>query len=792
MRRHVERESPQKARRSRDQGSYNEHCRTGSPRRSHGEGYRSSRYSRSRQRSPDTKSRDPKRRDRAQTPEEFRTLCVRKYSSKLSIEAIQEYLFREFNKFGDMSISVGHLDGERAALITFKYPEDAREAFCQKPTVYLHDRSVVVEALPDNITEDDSGKPTARSGGSGHQSDAEELDEAMEQRPSPHLMPNSKIEASFAGLLAKSNSMGSTGPASLLGVPGMAPSAMMAAAARALGLGAPTALVPPIPAHLGGGSRGRLGIPGSRRFDQCHSAYSPPSSDPEQYSKATRTLFVGSLECDITEAEVLDAFERYGCVEQIDIKRSPKPGAHSYAFVRYENVDMACRAKMTMSGRCVRALHCKIGYGKPIPSKCLYVSGLGPWITAEAFIRFLSRFGPVTQLDWPNGRSYAQIMFETCDSACAAHNQLKGLPISSRTNRKLRVDFVDPEVFRPGRTKFAGSLGGTLESSLTADLQSGFRNPNATFLAEPSYNELTVEKDITNRTHQTHSKEQFDTMSRYTIRQGLCDEKQGRVGWQPGRQSYRFSASSDRHHLGSRTVHRFTDAQGLLSPVESTLPTLQSVVSLSELDYCLQPDLWRGEILLKKNTFHFRCLHLIGDAEVGCLLGRSSNVTPETDDALNPTLRVVGRASLDPAWMAEATHRIHSVLSSHCRGLCLMLVLPDHSASERVKSNQKAEQTDTMTVNESEDKSGAHYPLQVLVAYFKLKQAVGVIVPVKLHSKEVEEKDEEKQKAFNEALTVHLFAPSSFALSLLKQAAPKLSSDLATMQDYMVLLAIRR
>ncbi|KAF5397452.1 hypothetical protein PHET_09260 [Paragonimus heterotremus] len=114
MRRNAERDISPVSKRSRDRSAFVEH-RSGSPGRFHGD-----RFSRSSLRSSDFRFTE-ENTSRDSTSVKFRTLCVRKFSSKLSIETLQEYLFRDFSKFGDMSISVGHLDGERAALITFKW-----------------------------------------------------------------------------------------------------------------------------------------------------------------------------------------------------------------------------------------------------------------------------------------------------------------------------------------------------------------------------------------------------------------------------------------------------------------------------------------------------------------------------------------------------------------------------------------------------------------------------------------------------------------------------------------------
>lgn len=82
----------------------------------------------------------------------------------------------------------------------------------------------------------------------------------------------------------------------------------------------------------------------------------------------TRTLFIGNLDADINRDLLWKQFERYGLLEDIDIKKS-LPAGHAdfakktYAFVRYENMDMAKEAKIRMNGKRIGQSEIKIGYG---------------------------------------------------------------------------------------------------------------------------------------------------------------------------------------------------------------------------------------------------------------------------------------------------------------------------------------------------------------------------------------------------------------------------------------------
>jgi RNA-binding protein 15 len=68
---------------------------------------------------------------------------------------------------------------------------------------------------------------------------------------------------------------------------------------------------------------------------------------PEDDPLATRTLFAGNLEINISDDELKRIFGKYGIVEDIDIKRPPPGTGNAFAFVRYQNLDMAHRAKVS-------------------------------------------------------------------------------------------------------------------------------------------------------------------------------------------------------------------------------------------------------------------------------------------------------------------------------------------------------------------------------------------------------------------------------------------------------------
>jgi hypothetical protein len=164
--------------------------------------------------------------------------------------------------------------------------------------------------------------------------------------------------------------------------------------------------------------------------------------EPEDDPLACRTLFVGNLGVNVTTEELEDIFAKYGKIKDVDIKRPRLGEGNAFAFIRFENLDMAHRAKTEMSGQYVGKYMCKIGYGKQVPTPKVWIGGLADWASQEMLHDEFDRFGAIRELTrGPDGKS-AHVEFDTVDAAIAAVERLRGYPLGG-PDKRVRVDFVD-------------------------------------------------------------------------------------------------------------------------------------------------------------------------------------------------------------------------------------------------------------------------------------------------------------------------------------------------------------
>ncbi|XP_035808103.2 RNA-binding protein 15-like [Amphiprion ocellaris] len=335
---------------------------------------------------------------------EYKTLKISELGSQLNDEEIEDGLFHEFKKFGDVSVKISRENDERVAFVNFRRPDDARAAKHARGKLVLYDRPLKIETIYMNRRR--SRSPVSK-----------------DSFPSGHRHLHSQRALSPSGLGYRDYRLQQL----------------------ALGRLPP----PPPPIHLRDLER-----------DRDYSVYEARSRPPfisecavfrdddllthEDDQRANRTLFLGNLDISVTENDLRRAFDRFGVITEVDIKRAVRGQSNTYGFIKFENLDMAHRAKVAMTGKVVGHNPIKIGYGKPTPTTRLWVGGLGPWVPLAALAKEFDRFGTIRTIDYRKGEAWAYIQYESLDAAQAACSHMRGFPLGG-PDRRLRVDFADTE-----------------------------------------------------------------------------------------------------------------------------------------------------------------------------------------------------------------------------------------------------------------------------------------------------------------------------------------------------------
>ncbi|XP_031359262.1 RNA-binding protein spenito-like, partial [Photinus pyralis] len=400
-------------------------------------------------------------------------------------------------------------------------------------------------------------------------------------------------------------------------------------------------------------------------------------------------------------------------VEDIDIKRPPPGTGNAFAFVRFQTLDMAHRAKVELSGQYIGKFQCKIGYGKVTPTTRIWVGGLGPWTSVPQLEREFDRFGAIKKIDYTKGDTQAYILYDSIDAATAAVKEMRGFPLGG-PERRLRTDFSDvnpplpyhrPKQVYPPHDEVVEYRRGV---EYEYDVYEGEAGYPRGYRGRPVYAErrggsrgpYRYPEDEWNRPVGDPEYERRRSGSRG------ADRSRSR--------SPRRSPDSD-SDSGSRRA-------GLLAS-SRTLPEVARKCST----------IWQGALILKNSLFPAK-FHLIdGDTDIVDGLMK--------DEDGKHQLRITQRLRLDQPKLEDVQKRISSA-SSHA----IFLGLAGSTASVT-----------------NDDSSVQTRPLRNLVSYLKQKEAAGVI---SLLNKETEATG-----------VLYSFPPCPFSTELIKRSCPNLPDE---------------
>ncbi|KXJ24586.1 RNA-binding protein 15 [Exaiptasia diaphana] len=305
-------------------------------------------------------------------------------SSHISDQQMKDALFHEFKKFGEITVLLYGRGNDRYAVVYFRTLEDAREAkrvFERRGRVMIFDRPIRIEyrLYPERTSSRRSYSPV----GENFRYDTRR---SMSPPRRTQRASNPQFES-----FERSN-------------------------------------------RTDYDRRNR----GGDFYVPPQQEYIPPEEDP----KATRTLFVGNLETSVSSQELRRAFEKFGVVLDVDIKRPARGQGNTYAFVKFADLDVAAKAKVDMQGEYIGRNRVKIGYGRSQQTTRLWVGGLGSWTSLTELEREFDRFGAIRRIDYRKGDDHAYILYDSLDAASVAAREMRGFQMG---DCRLRIDFADKD-----------------------------------------------------------------------------------------------------------------------------------------------------------------------------------------------------------------------------------------------------------------------------------------------------------------------------------------------------------
>ncbi|XP_036369681.1 msx2-interacting protein isoform X4 [Octopus sinensis] len=166
--------------------------------------------------------------------------------------------------------------------------------------------------------------------------------------------------------------------------------------------------------------------------------FRPPEAECDEYHpKATRTLFVGNLEKEITTQELRDRFKSFGEIIDIDIKRQGAVSA--YAFVQYADITSVVKSLRKMEGEHIGANKIKLGFGKSMPTNCVWLDNLSESVTEKLLCQQFGRYGEVSHAVIDRCKGRALIYFTSMDTAQYAVNEMRSRILKKK---RIQIDFA--------------------------------------------------------------------------------------------------------------------------------------------------------------------------------------------------------------------------------------------------------------------------------------------------------------------------------------------------------------
>jgi len=468
--------------------------------------------------------------------------------------------------------------------------------------------------------------------------------------------------------------------------------------------------------------------------------------------RATRTLFVGNLEPNITKEELMRIFDKYGAIDDIDVKRPPN-GIPPYAFIKYLELDAAACAKNQMFGGDIKGRPIKVGYGKTMPSPRLWVGGLGGWCNADMLTREFDRFGALRNVTFIKGDRHAFVEFESIDAASAAYTEMRGFPLGG-PERKIKIDYAeikrnddrggdrrDFDNRNEDRDYNRGNrYGNENQSNYTTYRGRGGSNGN-------NYRDRDSEDRSDRRRSRTRSRSPIN---------GDRNESRGR-NTPPGGASPQ-KTPIDNHPKSISEISKSSNTEKPEKPVSNSVePYDSSKPQESLVDIAKRFVVaWKGAFALKNSAFPVR-MHLIGgnpDIANFYLRGIGTGAGPAIK-----ILNITQRLRLDQPKLDEVSRRVqHSGAGGHC----MLLALPTGDEVELEAAYQRR-------------------PLKSLVTYFKKKEAAGVILMSSAEGPEGK---------LEETGMLHAFPPCEFSQQQLLKAAPNAGADPLN-EDHLVIVVVK-
>lgn len=117
---------------------------------------------------------------------------------------------------------------------------------------------------------------------------------------------------------------------------------------------------------------------------------------------------------------------------------------NAYAFCQYSDIISVVKAMRQMDGEHLGNNRIKLGFGKSMPTNCVWIDGVTEQVGENHIISQFGRYGTITKIVIDQKRSLALISYEQITFAQLAVKEMRGQRLVAG-GRKLQIDFASRE-----------------------------------------------------------------------------------------------------------------------------------------------------------------------------------------------------------------------------------------------------------------------------------------------------------------------------------------------------------
>ncbi|XP_053378964.1 msx2-interacting protein-like isoform X2 [Mercenaria mercenaria] len=163
----------------------------------------------------------------------------------------------------------------------------------------------------------------------------------------------------------------------------------------------------------------------------------PEAQLDEHSPKATRTLFLGNLDKEISIEELKEKLEKYGDILDVDVKR--QGAVTAYAFIQFTDITSVVKALKDLDGTTWGSTKLKVGFGKSMATPVVWLGNLADTVHEGFLCKQFARFGALSHTVVDRENHKGLVFFMNVESAQYALPEMRN---RIWNGKKIHIDYA--------------------------------------------------------------------------------------------------------------------------------------------------------------------------------------------------------------------------------------------------------------------------------------------------------------------------------------------------------------